>query len=374
MKNLISLYYVSSPSGKEKKMRKYLKEWFKKNVPTAQVYADQSGIYVTKGYAETFPCVVAHIDEVHDERNGSYRVVASGDYIFGYNVDNKKQQGIGADDKNGIWIAMQCLLRYDTMKVALFVGEEIGCVGSEKANMAFFQNCRFVIQCDRRGSNDFITSAGGQELCDEDFLIRFDMAKYGYKKSSGLMTDVMQLKENGLQVAACNLSCGYYNPHTDSETTIFSELCNCRDLVYDIIDNITEQCPHAPKRSYSVYSSSYYGSSYGSGLVTRRYGDGWEDGDYNDDDALGWYGDYTEEERIKQYNEMFDIMWNEMTDELEEFDLIEFYDTWKYTYPALFYRDFRDAFDDITAYGENYYDEETEVVEEDAKDDVAVVG
>ena len=346
MKNLINLYYVSSPSGEEKKMRKYLKQWLKTNVPTAQVYADQSGIYVTKGYAETFPCVVAHIDEVHNERNHDYRVVVSGDYIFGWNVASKRTQGIGADDKNGIWIAMQCLLKYDTMKVALFVGEEIGCVGSEKANMAFFQNCRFVIQCDRRGSSDFITSAGGEELCDENFTSQFNMARFGYKEEHGLMTDVMQLKENGLQVAACNLSCGYYNPHTADEATVFSELCNCRDLVYSIIDTVTAQCEHKPKRSYSSYYGGYYS---GLGYGARDYGNFYNDA-YEADDELGGLDTYTREERINQYNEMFDFMWQEFSEDPDGFDYVAFYDEWKYSYGALRFRDYEDAYNDLVYY------------------------
>lgn len=357
MKNLIKLYYVSSPSGKEKKMRKYLKEWLKANVPQATFYADQSGIYVTKGYAETYPCIVAHIDEVHNERNGDYRVVVSGDYIFGYNIASKKQQGIGADDKNGIWIAMQALLKYDAVKVALFVGEEIGCVGSEQANMSFFDNCRFVIQCDRRGSSDFITSAGSQELCDVNFTSLFNMERFGYKEEHGLMTDVMELKRKGLKVSACNLSCGYYNPHTADETTVFSELCNCRDLVFHIIDTVTDVCYHAPKSAYdSFYSRRYY------------------DGIYGDD----WYGDYyghhsgsvtketfTDDEETSQWNDMQDVMFNEFSLDPQGFDLVSFFDTWKYSYPALTWHDFEDAFAELLYYLE----------EEDAEDmKEAVVG
>ena len=317
-------------------MRKYLKQWLKSNVPGAQVTSDQSGIYVVKGEAETYPCVVAHIDEVHNERNNSYRVVVSGDYIFGYNVDSMKQQGIGADDKNGIWVAMQCLLKYDVMKVALFVGEEIGCVGSGQANMSFFDDCRFVIQCDRRGSSDFITSASGWELCDDKFTSKFDMGKFGYKATSGMMTDVMELKSRNLGVAACNLSCGYYNPHTSEETTIFSELENCRDLVFHIIDTVVDAVPHEASRSYSSYDSFYnYGSSYYGGYARHGYG----------------YGEYTEDEEIEQFNEMQDYMWQEIQLDPEGFDIYVFYDTWKSAFPALTAADFDDALQGLLAYG-----------------------
>ena len=42
------------------------------------------------------------------------------------------------------------------MKVAFFVSEEIGCVGSRNADMGFFEDARFVIEPDRRGYEDLI--------------------------------------------------------------------------------------------------------------------------------------------------------------------------------------------------------------------------
>lgn len=54
---------------------------------------------------------------------------------------NEKNEGLGADDKNGIWIALKCLRKYDSLKLAFFVSEEVGCVGSGKAVMDFFNDC-----------------------------------------------------------------------------------------------------------------------------------------------------------------------------------------------------------------------------------------
>jgi len=352
MKDLIKLYYVSSHSGQEKKMRKYLKGWLKENVPSAKVVSDQSGIYVTKGIAESFPCVVAHIDEVHRERNNQFRVARADDYIFGFDLDSKSQYGIGADDKNGIWVAMQCLLRYDAVKVALFVGEEIGCVGSSQADMSFFSDCRFVVQCDRRGSSDFISNASGWELCDDGFMSKIDMARFGYKKATGMMTDVMELKSRGLSVAACNLSCGYYNPHTSEETTIFSELCNCRDLVFHIIDTVTDVCPHKAQRSYSVYGGFHRG--------------------WNDDDWYGYgdiydswpssrsmSGDAEDGEIARQFDELVEMMYLDWYNDPDGFDVVGFYDSWKAEFPDLNYYDFEDALQHL----ECYYCDAEEVAE-----------
>ena len=65
MKLLKELFSIYSPSGNEKKMRKFIKWWLRNNVPEAIVKSDKIGnIYVIKGEAENYPCLSAHIDQV----------------------------------------------------------------------------------------------------------------------------------------------------------------------------------------------------------------------------------------------------------------------------------------------------------------------
>ena len=55
----------------------------------------------------------------------------------------------------------------------------------------------------------------------------------------------MALKENGLEISCINLSCGYYEPHTDNEFTVKADLLNCLYLIEHIIETCTEVYPHA---------------------------------------------------------------------------------------------------------------------------------
>ena len=262
MKQLKELYSISAHSGKEKKMRRYVKRVCEQM--GAVCHTDEAGnLYAVKGYADTYPCVVAHLDEVHTGHSQGYRVMEHEGVIYGYDIVRKETCGIGADDKNGIWVCLQAMARYDVIKCAFFVGEEIGCVGSSDADMSFFADARFVLQCDRRGGSDFIVNAAGVELCTDEFVKMAGIETYGYHTEHGSVTDVMTLKERGLSVCACNIACGYYNPHTSSEATVWSELCNCRDLVFHIIDTINEVCPHE-HTYYGGYAS--YGKK-GSGLL-----------------------------------------------------------------------------------------------------------
>ena len=259
MKLLKELFTIYSPSGNEKKMRKFIKWWLKTNVPTATIVTDQIGnIYVTKGESETYPCLAAHLDQVQKTHSKDFEAIEAKDIILGFSKKCKQQQGLGADDKVGVWINLKCLLKYDTIKAVFFVGEEIGCVGSGRCDMEFFDDCRYVIQCDRRGSNDLITSIGGwTQLCSPEFIKDIKPELYGYREEHGLITDVGELKDRGLKVSAVNLSCGYYEPHTDREFVIKSEVMNCLHFVEHIIETCTKVYPHEDEDSYFFAGGSY---------------------------------------------------------------------------------------------------------------------
>lgn len=261
MELLKSLYEIHSPSGGEKKMLKFIKSWIKTNVPGCKVWQDQKNLYVIKGEAETYPCVVAHTDQVQSKHSKDFKCYRHGDILFAFSATAGEQQGLGADDKNGIWVALKCLRHFDNIKCAFFREEEVGCVGSSLADMKFFDDCRFVLQADRRNGNDFITNASWTELCSEEFINDSGYRLFGYKEADGMLTDVLTLKENGLKVSCANISCGYYNPHTDKEVTNWSELQNCLAFVIYIITNCTKVYPHEEKYLGSLYKYSGFGKS-----------------------------------------------------------------------------------------------------------------
>lgn len=245
MELLKQLYTIHALSGKEKQIRNFIKGYIFENIPGVKITGDKIGnLYITKGQAETYPCIIAHLDQVQRLHSKDFRAIETEDIIFGYSPSNRRQEGLGADDKNGIWVALQCLMKYEALKIAFFVGEEVGCVGSSAANLNFFSNCRFVIQPDRRGYSDVITQISWESLCSEQFLSEIQPEQFGYNPTDGLMTDIEALRENGLEISCINLSCGYYEPHTDREFTIKSDLKNCLEYVQFIIEYCTEIYHH----------------------------------------------------------------------------------------------------------------------------------
>lgn len=246
MKLLVDLYKTFSPTGKEQGMRKFIVQWVKDHCRNTIIAKDQKGnLYITKGKADTYPCLCAHMDQVQRHHAPDFAVYQAEDMLFGYSKQYKEHQGLGADDKNGIWVCLKCLEKYDALKVAFFVEEEAGCVGSQKAVMSFFDDCRYVLQIDRKNGGDLITTIGGwMSLCSKEFVEAVQPMKFGYHEEYGLMTDIEALKENGLRVSAVNISCGYYNPHTDTEFTLYSELENCLHFVEHIIETCQDVYPH----------------------------------------------------------------------------------------------------------------------------------
>lgn len=241
---LKKLYAIHSPSGKEDKMIAFLVSYLK-SLPGVKLGKDSYGnLYAVKGESETYPCIVAHLDQVQRNHPRDFRAIETRDIIFGYSAKEHSICGLGADDKNGIIICLEAIKKYDCMKVVFFREEETGCHGSSRAEMKFFEDCRFVIQCDRRGNSDLITNIGCSDLCSEKFIQDIDPEKWDYKEETGMMTDVEALKERGLSVSAINMSCGYYNPHTDEEITVKRDLEKCWHLVQHIIEDCTETYPH----------------------------------------------------------------------------------------------------------------------------------
>ena len=253
-KLLKDLYQINSCSGHEERIRKFILSYLKKHYTGLKIQVDKIGnIYVTKGKSRTYSCLAAHMDQVQDNK-GKIHIFRHNNIMIGID-ENMQQAGLGADDKNGVWIALQMLKYEKTLKCVFFVGEEVGCKGSDACNMSFFDNAKYVIQCDRRNGGDFIHRTYGTELCDDSFVSKELKDKYGYKDTTGAMTDVQTLKNRGLSVACCNMSCGYYNPHTSIEFTNIKELVNCLNFVREIV-RTTPLVKHENKRIYSSMAKS----------------------------------------------------------------------------------------------------------------------
>jgi len=194
-------------------------------------------LYITKGKSKHgYPCMVSHVDTVHKTYK-DFKVFEHQGSLFAYSADGCQQVGIGGDDKVGVYACLQALIDFPRIKVVFFRKEEVGCLGSNAADMKFFKNCNFVLQLDRKEYQDFSINAAGVELNSKEFrkTLKPLLRKWGYNEIFTSVTDVMTLKQRGLEVCTTNISCGYYYPHSRSEVVLIEDVNRAYSLAHDII-------------------------------------------------------------------------------------------------------------------------------------------
>lgn len=259
-KLLQKLYLVNHPSKMEHEMLSLILNYCYK-IPKLTFYIDHYGnLFITKNTTnpEYYPCVIAHMDQVHDIARQK-ELVLKNRIVSSQYVSTKLACGLGADDANGILVAIQLLEAVQNLKVVFTVEEEIGGIGASEAvtNLPFFENVSFFIQADRRGSSDLITFTNGIESASSEFVndISDIMEKYYYSEGTGTFTDVGVFAEE-CKISGVNVSCGYYNEHTTKECCNLDELENCLNFIYAVIQRLANN-----NKQYAItvidYASHY---------------------------------------------------------------------------------------------------------------------
>ena len=246
---LFELFQINSPSKNEGKMKKFIRTFCKIN--NIKCKKDKKGnLYLKKGKGLR-PCLVAHLDNVFDNKADVLPTCVDGDTIIGYDTKKMKQCGLGADDKVGIFIILKAMLNYENIKAVLTVEEEIGCLGAAEVNLNFFTDVCYVLQADRKGYGDFVTTADTSryddvELSSSEFIdvCKPVISSFDFKEANGGSTDVVRLKEKGLDISVANISSGYYDPHNSTEYISCKQVVCVLNMVYELIDYI-------PKKKYS---------------------------------------------------------------------------------------------------------------------------
>ena len=265
-----SILEVQSCSGRVERMTQLITNLAKSF--GANVRIDKGNVYVTKGKpkANGYPCMVAHTDTVHDivpDNEYSVGYDTTNGIIYAYNPVKRNFTGIGGDDKVGIYIALAAVRDFDSIKAVFFRDEEIGCVGSGLADLTFFSDCTYALQCDRRGYGDFINNINGNDISSQDFQndISSIISRYKYTFTKGATTDVGKLTSLGVGISCANMSCGYYNPHQPEEIIVVDDVLDCKDMVYEILYSIDKKYPHTPPPKPVYSGRDYYGNPYNHG-------------------------------------------------------------------------------------------------------------
>jgi putative aminopeptidase FrvX len=208
------------------------------------VVDEHGNIFVTKGVADHYPCVVAHTDSVH-------RIVEMDilereddkDILYAVEKGSKKRTGCGGDNKAGVYVCLELLERVEVLKAAFFVSEEYGCFGSILSDETFFENVGYALQFDAP-ENDWVTHyCNGVKLFDEegdfyktiqpileDYMGDYSLGRHPY-------TDVIILGAF-YDFSCINYSVGYYNMHSSLEYVSVGFVQQAKNIALEIISSL----------------------------------------------------------------------------------------------------------------------------------------
>lgn len=235
MLNMCNIYFKPS----QKKLKSALEEELKAN--GYETYKGDGFLYA-QGNIKIL--LVAHMDTVHKEKCTE---------IF---IRNKNElyspQGIGGDDRCGIYMIMQ-IIKQKKCSVLFTEDEEIGGIGANKfikTQLAreLIGKFNYIIELDRKGNKDAVFYN-----CDNPEFTQFITKEY-FKEDFGSYSDISDIAPF-LEAAAVNLSSGYYKAHTTDEYINVSEMETIHQEVIKLIDRTTEE----DKFEYIESKYNYWG-------------------------------------------------------------------------------------------------------------------
>jgi putative aminopeptidase FrvX len=205
-----------------------------------RVLIDVKGnIYLIKGIlneGEYYPCVCAHIDTVHythkemiknNQRLNIIEDILDGNVrLSAEHPTSGKETGIGGDDKCGVAICLELLLKSEKMIAAFFVQEESGCHGSKNADDNIFNKVGYVIEFDAPKDNWCTRLCCGIQLYQDDVFneIKPILDEFGIDNISvDPYTDVYALRTN-YDFQCMNFFAGYYNYHSKYEYVLVKDV------------------------------------------------------------------------------------------------------------------------------------------------------
>ena len=243
---LKNLYAIHSPTCNEWGMICHVRQWIAEQVPEAEVQIDSLGnLYITKGEADKgYPTLACHLDQVQTLHSDDFEVREEKGKLYGWSESNQRREGLGADDKNGIYVCLRCLEECPRLKVFMGVGEEKGCIGSNRADMAFFADSLYVIEPDCAGGEGPRVVLRGIPCASEAFVEALPLEAYGYALTEGKTTDILALTFSDIGVSCINVPTGYHNPHKDDEYTLLPELERCLAFVKQVVTTLHQRFPH----------------------------------------------------------------------------------------------------------------------------------
>lgn len=189
------------------------------------------------GNNDFIPLIIAHVD-INQQDDATPMLVRINDWLFGFDDATGTSIGVGHDDKAGIYFALQVAKTKLDCKIIFTKDEEVGCVGTSYLEKIHFKNISFAVQLDRRGSSDVSQYTNGVNVVSKAFKenTKATLTKFGMKYVDCVYTDVGALKSvHKVDFCCINVSCGYYNEHSNKETLNIQQFTNSMQFAYEML-------------------------------------------------------------------------------------------------------------------------------------------
>jgi hypothetical protein len=219
--------------------------------------------------------LTAHMDTVHKELVKDYYEDVQTDENGNTTHTISSPQGIGGDDRCGIYAILKIIESGYIPYVLFCEDEEVGGIGSNKfcktKYITELSSLKFLIELDRANANDLVF----YQNANQDWIDWVE-DETNWKKSWGTFSDISHLSP-ACEISSVNLSCGYYKAHTVYEYVIIEELLETIEMTKHLLDA-------SKKVEAFVYEERKYNTRY-YGMYNTFGGE-----DYDDDfDDLDYY-------------------------------------------------------------------------------------
>lgn len=206
---------------KQEELKRFLSQKFLKKFYYEKNIVETEDYIYCKGNIPI--ALVAHLDTVFSQR-------ATDVYYDAEKRTMWSPQGLGADDRAGVYAIIKILNQGLKPHVIFTTDEEIGGRGAYAISGIEnpFEDLRYVIQLDRRGSDDCVF----YDCANSSFVDYIE--SFGYKKAIGSFSDICFICPTW-EIAGVNLSVGYRNEHSQIETLNTGDLEVTINRVIDML-------------------------------------------------------------------------------------------------------------------------------------------
>lgn len=239
---LLNLFHLYAPSKEEEPVLNFIKKILtENNIPFKE--DDNKNIYCLNYKNE--PLLSSHTDCVGTAEAGYYVNLIN---IYSYGDDEilKGIGNIGGDDKCGVFLILLYLLSGKPINAVFSRCEEIGGADGIEHLLPIikddeiFKSIPYCIVLDRKNSGDIICTKNGYGSQKFESALYEIGKKFGYAPVLGGSSDMNKIKE---YMNGCNLSVGYYNPHSNTEFVSLNDLFNAWNYLNELIKKMPRDLP-----------------------------------------------------------------------------------------------------------------------------------